>query len=316
MKYFAKPTSQLSAREFREISELFAAVFSKPVNSGYFEAKYRAPSRRDSCHGLMTDDDGRIAGALTVIPFDYSCFGKKAVFGCAVDLMVDKKYRNDISVMKKMHDAVIGLIGSGIDFLYAVPNRNSYLYFRKILGWSEIGTLHYYCLPLHVSKLFPKSNAFDGISQTAAALLNAVQWPSSKQTVEKPVVKSISPDFLTYRYPAGRYTAIDKSGQCARYSVVKEDALATAYLIDVWPLSAALLGETVRQIWHKERRTVDLIVYIGTGVPRVHNLFKVPARFEPRALHLIGKVLNPGKIDDRIYHMENWQFNLSDLDVR
>jgi hypothetical protein len=320
MKYFAKLTSQLSALEFREISDLFTAVFSKPVSTGQLQAKYRAPSRRDSCHGLMTDDNGRIAGALAVIPFDYSCFGRKAVFGCAVDLMVDKKYRNDITAMKKMHDAAVGLIGNGIDFLYAVPNRNSYLYFLKILGWSEIGPLNYYCLPLHASKLSPKLKGLDFISRPAAALLSGVSWPSTGHAFghafERPVVKTISPDFLTYRYPAGQYAAIEKSGQCARYSVVKEGALTTAYLIDVWPLTAAWLNETVRHIWHEERRCIDLILYVGTGVPRVHNLFKVPACFEPRALHLIGKVLNPENTDDRIYQIKNWQFNLSDLDVR
>jgi len=316
MKYLGKLTSQLNAREFREISDLFAAVFNKPVSTEQLQAKYRAPSRRDSYHGLMTDNDGRIAGALTVIPFDYSCFGKKVVFGCAVDLMVDKKYRNDITVMKKMHDAVTGLIGNGIDFLYAVPNRNSYLYFRKILGWNEIGSLNYYCLPLHASKLSPKLKGLDIISRPAVALLNGVQWPSTGAAFERPVAKTISPDFLTYRYPAGQYAAIEKSGQCARYSVVKEDALTTAYLIDVWPLTAGWLSESVRHIWREERRTIDLILYAGTGVPRVHNLFKVPARFEPRALHLIGKVLNPESINDRIYQIKNWQFNLSDLDVR
>jgi hypothetical protein len=215
-----------------------------------------------------------------------------------------------------MHDAVVGLIGSSIDFLYAVPNRNSYLYFRKILGWSGIGPLNYYCLPLHASKLSPKLKNFDFVSRSAAALLSGVSWPSTGAAVERPVAKIISPDFLTYRYPAGHYAAIEKSGQCARYSVVKENQITTAYLIDAWPLTAAWLGEAVRHIWQEERRNVDLILYVGTGVPRAHNLFKVPARFEPRELHLIGTILNPESMDDRIYQIKNWQFNLSDLDVR
>jgi hypothetical protein len=316
MKYLGTLTSQLSAREFREISELFTAVFNKPVRAGQLQEKYRAPSRNNSYHGLMVNDAGRIAGAITIIPFDYSFFDKKVVFGCAVDLMIDKKCRNDFAAMKKMHDAVLGVTGNEVDFLYAVPNPNSYLYFRKILGWEDIGRLGYYALPLRLSRLSSRFKGLSFLSQSAAALLNAVKWPSIGVASERPVARSVSPDFLTYRFPPGRYTKIEKSGHCACYSVVNDNALTTAYLIDVWPLTAAWLCETVRHIWRAERRSIDLILYVGTGVPRVNNLFKIPARFEPRALHLIGKVLNRGRIDERINHIKNWQFNLADLDVR
>jgi hypothetical protein len=264
----------------------------------------------------MLNDADRIAGALTVIPFEYDFFNTKAVFGCAVDLMVHKSYRKDITVMKKMYDAVTGLIGDDIDFLYAVPNPNSYQYFLKILGWHEIGKLNYYLLPLHVSKLFSKLKALDFISKSAAAILNGVKWPSTTSVFERPIAKNISPDFLIYRYPPGHYTKIETSGKSAYYTTVDEASTMTAYIIDAWPLTAGWLSEVTRNIWRNERQDIDLILYVGTAIPFVYNLFKAPIGCEPRSLHLIGKVLKPDKIDKRINQIKNWQFNLSDLDVR
>jgi hypothetical protein len=316
MKYLGKQTSQLSTPEFQQISDLFSAVFNTTFTSEQLRAKYRAPSRNNSCHGLMVSDEGRITGALAIIPFDYDFFDKKAVFGCAADLMVHKNYRSDITAMKKMYDAVIGIIQNEIDFLYAVPNPNSHLYFRRILGWNEIGKLDYYALPLHVSRLSPRLKGLDIFSQSAAALLNVPVWPSPEHAIEKPIVKILTPDFINYRYPAGRYQKIEVSGRRAYYAIYHEPPVTTAYIVDVCPLSANWLSEAVRHIWRKERQNIDIILYVGAGCPGVPNLFKVPLRFEPRRLHLIGKVLNPEKIDDRIHCIKNWQFNISDLDVR
>jgi hypothetical protein len=316
MKYLGKLTTQLDARELQGISDLFAAVFNKPVGVEQLLAKYRSPSRNSSYHGLMQNDDGRIAGALTVIPFDYSCFGKKAVFGCAVDLMIDKNNRNDLAAMKNMYNAVTGIIGETVDFLYAVPNRNSYLYFLKILGWKEIGKLDYYALPLRVSRLSPRLKGLDFLSQSLAAIINTVKWPAPQGAIEKPISKNRTQNFINYRCPPGRYQEIEKSGKRAWYAIVDEASTITVYIIDAWPLTAAWLSEVTNTVWRNEKKKIDLILYVGTGIPKVHNLFRVPLRFEPRSLHLIGQTLRHDNIDKRINKIENWQFNLSDLDVR
>jgi hypothetical protein len=315
MKYLGKVTSQLSINEFEQIKDLFTDVFDKPVSIEKLQTKYCAPLNNNSYHGLMLNDDNLIVGTLTIIPFEYNFFNAKTVFGCAVDLMVHKSYRKDITSMKKMYAAAINLIGKDIDFLYAIPNQNSYLYFKKILGWDEIGKLNYYIMPLNASKLLPRLKGLDFFSKIVAAILNGIKWPIKMAQIQRPITKIITPAFLKYRFPQ-YYKTVEKSGKCAYYTIVNEASIITAYIIDLCPLTSEWLSEVTRDIWRNERQNIDLIIYIGIDIPFMPNLFKIPLRYEPRTLHFIGKVINPDKIDHRINHIKNWQFNLSDFDVR
>ena len=313
--FSGKVTSQLSTEEFEQISTLFSAVFSKHASVREFRAKYRSPHQNESYHALMKNDTGLLLGFMAIIPFTYSFFGTKAVFGNLVDLMIHPDCRKDITLMKKMYDAALGLTGNAVDFLYAIPNRNPYLYFKKILGWREIGQLHYFALPLTVSKLSPRFTGLDFVSKTAAMVLNRLPLPVKASRIEKPVTRERTPAFDAYRFPP-RYRKIERSGQYAWYIIVNEESATTAYLIDVWPLYGPWLRDVIRTIWRNERRAIDLVLYVGTEIPCVPNLFEVPPRYEPRALPFIGKVINSGNVDDRIHHISHWQFNLSDFDVR
>jgi hypothetical protein len=317
--FLGKVTSQLNPDEFEQVSRLFSAVFSKQVSTGTLRAKYRSPVNGISYHAMMTDDAGIIAGFLAIIPFEYSFFGKKVVFGNLVDLMIRSDCRKDITLMKKLYDTAIDLMGIKVDFLYAIPNPNPYLYFKKILGWSEIGTLHYFILPLHVSKLSPRLKGLDFLSESAAAVLNRFKWPVKSVCSEKPISRertpALSPAFISYRFPQ-HYKKLEKAGGCAYYIVVDEESAGTAYIIDIWPLTSAWLQEVVRTVWRNEGHGIDCVLYVGTDIPRVPNFFKVPLRYEPRALHFIGKIVSGGVVDERINNIKNWHFNLSDFDVR
>jgi hypothetical protein len=313
--FLGKATPQLNPGEFEQIGRLFSAVFNKQVSTATLRAKYRSPATGSSFHALMTDDAGAIAGFLAIIPFEYSFFGQKKVFGNLVDLMIRPDCRKDITLMKKLYDTAVDLMGNKVDFLYAIPNQNPYLYFKKILGWCEIGTLRYFILPLHVSKLSPRLKGLDFLSVSAAAALNRFTWPVKSVRREKPIFRERTPSSISYRFPQ-HYKKMEKAGSYAYYTLVDEESAVTAYIIDAWPLTSEWLQEVVQTVWRNERRGIDCVLYVGTDIPRVPNFFKVPPRYEPRTLHFVGKIMNGGTVDERISTIENWHFNLSDFDVR
>ena len=61
-------------------------------------------------------------------------------------------------------------------------------------------------------------------------------------------------------------------------------------------------------------KAVDLIVYFGFLKFSPINLYRLPERIKPKNTYVAGKILLPNVIDDRIFSIENWNFNLSDLD--
>ena len=45
------------------------------------------------------------------------------------------------------------------------------------------------------------------------------------------------------------------------------------------------------------------------------NIFKVPLKYEPKNIYVAGLILNDKIIDERIWLLENWNLNLSNMDV-
>ena len=76
------------------------------------------------------------------------------------------------------------------------------------------------------------------------------------------------------------------------------------------------MAKSIASIYKLERENVDVIMYISNNKAGAFNILKTPIKFEPRNLPLIGKVINTKNIDNRIFNLSNWRFNLSDFDVR
>lgn len=316
MKYSGKTSDELSETEFSELSYLFNHVFHKDISVSFLKKKYHSPLLDKSYHGLMYNDAGNIAGALTFIPFLYRFFDTPIVAGCAVDLMIHEDYRNDFLSVKLMHDLAIEKSENAIDFVFAVPNSNSFLYYMKFLKWHKIGQLNYYIQVLNVSVLKKKLSAFSAISRGLSGCLNVLYpvFGTKSDEQKKPVSKVCNMIYNTYRYNQ-RYNEISRDTNSAYYSVIDESGIKTAYIIDLFPVSERWIGQVVKIIHASEKKNVDIILYVGNKINVPCNLFKVPRKFEPRDLHLIGNILT-SKVDSRIYDLTNWNFNLSDIDVR
>jgi hypothetical protein len=81
------------------------------------------------------------------------------------------------------------------------------------------------------------------------------------------------------------------------------------------PLDGAWLREVVKRVLRRFGATIDVVLYVGTEIAAPLNLRRVPEKFEPRKLTLVGRRLSD-QIDDRVYDLANWRFDLMDWDTR
>jgi hypothetical protein len=316
MEYLGKTTRELSDKDFSELSILFNNVFHKNIDVSYLKSKYHSPYCGYSFHGLMYSDEYIIVGALTIIPFSYQFFDTQIVAGNTVDLMIHEDYRKDFLSVKKMYDIALEKAANVIDFLYAIPNSNAYLYWTKFLKWRDIGEINYFIQVLNISKIKKKLSSFDWFSNTFSNWLNkmVLDFGFKENAPKYSIFKVTDEDYNNYRFK-GQYNELSESNKKAYYSIVDELGVRTAYIVDLLPFSAGWLRKVFKLIYARERYNIDVIIYIGNNLNSQINLFKVPRKLEPRILKLIGISLS-GKVDDRIFELKNWQFNLSNFDVR
>jgi hypothetical protein len=316
MNYFGKTSTELSEKDFFELSELFNYVFHKNIDASFLKQKYFSPYLGFSFHGLMYSDEGNLVGALTFIPFSYKFFNTQVVAGSAADLMIHNNYRKDLLSFKNMYDQAVEKADNLLDFLYAVPNSNAYLYWTKFLKWREIGQINYYIQVLNISKIITKFKGFDWISNAFSSCSNklAIDHVNRDNKLKYSIYKLSNTAYNDYRFK-GQYETISESNKIAYYTIEDELGIMTAYIVDIIPFSGSWMRKVVKLIHAREKKYIDVIVYIGSNLNTQINLFKVPRKFEPRILHLIGKSLSE-KVDDRIYNLDNWFFNLSNFDVR
>lgn len=314
MEFVGRTSSQLSSSEFDQLASLFNQVFEKSICADDLRAKYANPLHGESHHGVMLADDGKIAGHIVGIPFQYDFFGRPVVFANAVDLMIHPDQRVDLLSFSKIYDAMLSVSQGLYDFVYAVPNPSSHLYFKKLLRWKDVGDLHYYLLPLRASKLDARFRGFDWASSLAARLLCAMPSGVGGGEREAPISKQVSPEFIEYRFRSG-YERFSEGEAWAYVKVVDEDATKTAYVVGARPLDGKWMREVVRRVVRRFGAQIDVVLYVGTEFDAPFNLRRVPERFEPRKLTLVGRRLSDG-VDDRVYELENWRFDLLDWDTR
>jgi hypothetical protein len=88
------------------------------------------------------------------------------------------------------------------------------------------------------------------------------------------------------------------------------------YLIDVLPLTKARVDEAVRRVYEVAASCADIILYVGRLPFRPRGLVRVPPSRRPRNIRMCGRVLDAAGIDDRVFQIDNWNVNISNIDVR
>ena len=104
-------------------------------------------------------------------------------------------------------------------------------------------------------------------------------------------------------------------GVKAYYKTQVQEGVKTLFILDVWPLSKCGFDKVVRAIYHKERKGLDMIMYVG-HLPFVPlSLVKMPHKFEPKHFNFTCKPLVKDFFDESLYDISNWDVNLSNYDL-
>lgn len=321
MDYVLKKTHELTAEEKEQICSLYKEVFGVEKSVDFFEKQFQKNPLRDSYHGLMKQGD-RIVGSYSAIPFRYHYFGREETFAISVDTMIHKDARESGSLYRLANQVYDELVKDGIPFVFCFPNENIYLIRKKLLRWTDIGRLSFYVLPIRVGALKPSMKMLNVFSRAAAGMLNAL--PSKPFPQSLAIEKVDGSDFENYRYAFYyKYSALSEPyikvelspTERFVYRIESFSGARAAFLLDVQPLEKSVLQRAVKRICKDAGKRIDVIIYIGNLKSAPKNLLRLPSKLEPKKIYMSGKILDPKRIDERVFDLANWNVNLSNYDV-
>lgn len=316
--FTSKRTDQLEEYEITQFLQLFSLVFSKRMTISLFERKYLRTPLGYSYHGLMWIDN-TVVGAYNIIPYNYSYFGESVTFGLSVDTMVDPQYRrlHPLALLKMAHSVVDLMRLDGICFAFGSPNDNAYTYTTKVLKWRRMGELDFYVLPRNLGAVIPKLRWLNFLSRVCAGAFVRLPALNDRTEPKYPVEKMRNGLFAGHRYDSSYgFIDLDGGGECTYKIYGENGGVNVLYLIDVHPLIPATFDDAIARVYVKCARVFDIMLYVGKLPFAPTRMIKVPESRKPRRIQMCGRILDPQAVDERILHIENWNINISNLDVR
>ena len=273
-------------------------------------------------HAVAISDEGEVAGYNVFSPTFYKN-GLKIVVGGST--FVRKKFRNNEFLFMEMVQALRKkVISEGFEVEVGVPNQNSRRFAEKILGLKYVGNLHYYILPLSISKCLhkPAFSFIDPITSFFFRLHILIQTGLSYlfNTKERKVKYCMEDDAesLKSRFK-GPYSYYHNGKYEAYYRLVDEEGISTMYLMDFREEGVRTYRALVKALRHIEETVKpDAILYVGLLRLKQSALIKIPKHFVPKPLPFTCCVLDK-KAKDKykdIWEAKNWNFSLMNFDVR
>ena len=315
-------TNQLSKEQLISLVKNFNTVFEKDFTVAQFEQQYNFTVKGFSYHSLM-EQDGEVVGACSAVPYEYMYNADKKIFGLLVGLFVVKEFRKDPFALYKIYSKLKDLmIEDGVSVTMAVPNHNSYPYFKHVLKWKDIGNLPYYALPVrfgNIKKTNKWLNIFSWLFAHSASRVSKIKNIISNNTERKPAIYLLpnEPIMENHRYSTP-HKIIKQNEFSLFYRTDLEEGIRTAYIIDFYNSNnikdARSLAAAVSFILNNDKP--DIILFIGRLTFSQLSLIKVPIDKEPKKLNFCAEVLNKKEIGNVIYDMESWDFGLYNFDVR
>lgn len=315
-------TKEIGTKKLHSLIDNFNAVFDKNFPFSDFEQQYFKNIKGYSYHSVMEQDE-EIVGACSAVPYEYNYNGSKKFFGLLVGLFIIKDYRKDPYALYKIYSKLKDLlIADNVSLALAVPNHNSYPYFKHVLKWKDIGTLPYYALPVKYANIKKSSRWLNAASWLFAHSLSRLEKIKSgifntKNTAMAISIIKTEPLMVQHRYHQA-HSIVKKKNFSLFYRIVKEDEISTVYIIDFYnkdsQKDSRSLQASVSYILQNENP--DLILYIGTLNFKQCSLIKVPLNREPRKLNFCCEILIKKELSEDVYDYRNWDFGLYNFDVR
>ena len=317
MEYLIKKTYELSEAEKQAIAALHLRVFNRELPLAEFNRKFGLANKGYSYHGLILDN-GVIIGNYAAIPYRYQYFGQPLIFALAVDGMIDERYRDFHSYSKVANLVYESLKNDQIPFIYCFPNEQAYLYTKRILKWKDVGELGYFIQPLRPGALKKVLGLFNWLFLGGSWLANKIagQMDLAGDKREYNIHKVIDDSFKKFRYDDTYITGKLDPSLSYVYRIYVENGVRVAYVIDVDPLNKVTIGRAIAEISRRESKNIDLILYIGKLEKVPKNLIRIPQSREPKKVRMIGKILLPDIVDEKVFDLNNWLVNIASFDIR
>lgn len=316
MEVVCKRTTEITDEEIKDIYRLFDEVFEQKREVSSFRKEYENTVLGYSYHSMLLHE-GEIVGFHSCLPFYYTDNGKRFIAGLGIDSMVKKEHRDFfgfrdmiVACQKRMHE-------DGCVLRIGFPNDNSYPILIKGFKYKDIGKMTTYFLPIRIGGVKPKLSFLNPLSQLFAwceIQLSRLSLNGKVYTFRYAKERE-SFDKVRYQWFDGDYKMIEVGDVKARYKIKTQEGVKTAFLIDVHPMSKKMFDKVVRCIYMKERRHVDLIMYVGHLPFTPISLITIPHKYEPKHFNFTCKVLEKDYFDDSIYDINNWDVNLSNYDL-
>lgn len=312
-----KKTIEFTTSEIAQVYQLFERVFKKKRDITTFTEEYCNTPLGYSYHSLLKDN-GVIVGFHSCMPFYYKKGTEKFLVALGIDSMVDKAYRDFFNFKSMIVACENRLKENGFKLRIGFPNDFSYPVLTKGLKHKTIGHLRTYALVRNVSSINHRLRFFDPLSRLFSKLQTLISLLS--------VNKSNLPGFLfhkdrdsfdpvRYKWFGANYEIIKEADFGFVYKIMDYNGSNTVFLMDVYPLTKINFEKAVRYIYKKDRKRIDLILYVGYLHFIPLSLISIPRKYEPKHFNFTCNIFDINFFDDRILDIKNWDVNLSNFDL-
>ncbi len=303
----------------------FNLIFEKEYSFDLFKQKYFYTIYEYSYHSFLVNKDNNVVGACTIIPYEYLIGEEKKLLGLVVDVFILEKFRTSPFLLSNLYKSLKSfLIEDDIKFIIAVPNKDAYPYWKKVVKWKDIGRLPYYVLPVKTGNILGKYqyanslNAFFVYLYISIVKLFLIVFDSSNKESYIHINRN---NTILEKHRYSKNHKLFKNTEkniFFSYTVVNEKGVNTVYILDFYNnkriKTSSVLNNTVMYILKKEK--VDLIIFVGKLNFFQTTLFKLRKNREPKALTLTGDVIIDVEDSDIWFDYKNWDFGLFNYDVR
>ena len=317
MQFVFKKTIELTSEEKNGLLDQFNAIMEKDRTLQEWESMYLNTALGYSFHILMLDD-GKLAGQNTGIPIYYQTEGKRSLFICNVDTMIDPGYRGLENIYDLFKFSFNQFKDSGISLVYGFPNDMAYPVEKALKIMKDVGRLDTYCLPYRIGGIKPSLKILNPFSRMFSCLFLLVSGLCSPKKKFSFQIQKEESSFNAFRYKwlDGGYQSVQYKGTEFVYKLKRHEGVRTAFLVDVRGKNPRNFRNAVRYILRKEKQNMDLLLYVGHLPFRHSGLIKFPEKYEPKHFHFMASILDEKSLTkETVFDLSHWDINLSNYDL-
>lgn len=311
-----KKTSELTIEEKQQIIALFNEIFEKDRSVQEFDNQYYNNVKGDGIHCLMKAD-GVVVGHDAGTPCFYKINGERVPAMCNIDTMIHPKYRGIENYYDLMKVAFDRYKKDGYEFVYGFPNDNAFPLITGIKIMKFVGNLDTYCLPYRIGGIKKKLGFLNWASIIFCNCWTSVSSLFASDKVQHFLIEKESETYNETRYKRmdGNYSKVSLPGLDFVYKVEDYEGIRAAFLIDVEQKSAKNFCKAAKYIWKQEKKSCDIILYVGVLPFGNTGFIKIPRKYEPKKFNFTA-ILNSKVVGKKeFYDINSWDVNLSNYDL-